>query len=122
MVFSPDRLIESRFSWGLGVMSNNQAECYNLLLASQIAKEKGYKSILIFGDSEMLIKVLNSVDQLNNVALNKILLRTRNVLKNLDGIASFHILRDLNHLADALANKACLLTQGILCINRESSY
>ena len=33
LVFSPDRLIESSFSWGLGVMSNNHAECYSLLMA-----------------------------------------------------------------------------------------
>ena len=103
-------------------MSNNQAECYSLLLACQISKEKGYKSIQIFGDSKMLINVLNSADQLNNAALNKILPRTRNILKKFDRIASFHILRDLNHLADALANKACLLTQGFLRINGETSY
>ena len=45
VVFSLDRLIESSFSWGLGIMSNNHAESYSLLKVCQIAKEKGYKSI-----------------------------------------------------------------------------
>ena len=65
LVFSPDRLTKFSFSWGLGTMSNNQAESYSLLMASQFAKEKGYKSIQIFGDSKMLIKALNSPDSLN---------------------------------------------------------
>ena len=103
-------------------MSNNQAKSYNLLLASQIAKEKGFKSLQFFGDSEMLIKALNSNDYFNNSALNKSLLRIQNVLKEFDMVVSFHILRDLNNLVDVLANKACLLPQGFLSINGESSY
>ena len=43
-------------------MSNNQAEFYSLLQASQLAKNKGYKSVQIFGDFEILIKALNSSD------------------------------------------------------------
>ena len=62
-------------------MSNNQAESYSLLMATQLAKEKGFKSVLIFGDSEMLIKTLNSADSFNNYALNIILQRIRTILK-----------------------------------------
>ena len=43
-------------------------------------------------------------------------------MKEFDMDESFHILWDLNNLADALANKACLLPQGFLSINGESSY
>ena len=86
-------------------------------MATQIAKEKGYKSVQIFGDSEMLIKVLNSVDNFNNSALNIIMKRIRIILKEFEMVESFHILWDLNNLADVLANKACLLPQGSLCIN-----
>ena len=71
LVSSLDRLIESSFSWGLGIMPNNQDESYSLLKVCQIEKEKGYKSIQISDDSEMLIKVLNSADHFNNSSLNK---------------------------------------------------
>ena len=54
-------------------MWNNQVENYNLLMATQLAKEKGFKSVQIFGDSEMLIKYLNSANNFNNFALNIIL-------------------------------------------------
>ena len=106
----------------LGTLSNNQAESYSLLLASQLVKEKGYKSVQIFGDLEILIKVLNSADILNNSSLNIIMQRIRIILKDFDKSVSFHILRDLNNLVDALANKACLLPQGFLSINGEPSY
>ena len=91
-------------------------------MAIQIAKDNGYKSIQIFNDSEMLIKALNSVDYFNNYALNKSLQRIQNFLKEFDMVISFHILQDINNLADALANKACMLSQGILSINGESNY
>ena len=103
-------------------MNNSQAEIYRLLMAIQLAKDFGFKSIHIFDDSEMLIKILNSADSLINPALNVILQRIRIILKEFDMFESFHILWDLNNLPDALANKVCLLPQGFLSINGESSY
>ena len=122
LVFSLDRLSTFSFSWGLGSICNNQAKSYSLLLASQLVKEKWYKSVQIYGDSELLIKALNSADSLNNSALNSIPQRIRIILKVFDKSDSFHILWDQNKLADALANKACLLPQGFLSINEEPSY
>ena len=121
LVLSPDRLSAFRFCWGLGIMSNNQAECYSLLMASQLAKEKGFKSVLIYGDSEILINSLNSSASLNNFSLNAVLQRIRRNLKEFAKIYAFHILRDLNNSADALENKACLLPPGFFNINGEPS-
>ena len=42
-------------------------------MATQIAKNNGYKTVQIFGDSELLIKVLNTGDRFNNSALNILL-------------------------------------------------
>ena len=53
-------------------MSNNQVECYSFLMASHLAKEKGFMSVQIYGDSEILINALNSSDSLNNFSLNVI--------------------------------------------------
>ena len=91
-------------------------------MASQIALENGYKSVQIFGDSEMLIKAINSVDSFNNFTLNIILKRIRIILKGFDKVESFHILWGLNNLADALANKGCFLPQGSLCINGAANF
>ena len=102
-------------------MSNNQAECYSFLKACQIAKEIGYKSIQIFGDSELLIKMLNSDDHFNNSTLNNILQRIRNTVNEFKNVVSFHVLQELNKSVDSLANKVCLLAQGNLSFNGEPS-
>ena len=103
-VTSFDGLVEFSFRWGLEIMSNNQDECYNLLMVIQVAKENVFKSIQVFDDSEMLIKALNSCDCFNNSSLNKSLQRIRHLLKEFVSVVSFHILRKLNNFVDALAN------------------
>ena len=92
LVFSPEKLTKFIFSWGLGSMTNNQDESYSLLMATRFAKEKCFKSVQIFGDSEMLIKTLNSTKSFNNSSLNIILQRIRIILKEFDMVQSFHIL------------------------------
>ena len=88
-------------------------------MASQIAKKIGLKEIQIFGDLEVLIKLLNSDSQFNNPSLDNILQRIRNFLKDFEKVSYFHILRELNKQADYLANKACLLPLGSFSSNEE---
>ena len=84
-----------------------------------MVKHIGYKSIQVFGDSELLIKMLNSEDHFNNPSLNKSLQTICNILKDFDRVVSYHILRELNKQADNLENKSCLMFQGSLNINEE---
>ena len=119
LLISSDRTTETCFSWGLGIMSNNQAKGYSLLKACQLGKEAGFMSIQVYGDSELLIKRLNSDGLFNNPALNLILQRTRNLMKEFENAEFFHILRELNGRADSLVNKGCLLAQGHLSLNGE---
>ena len=102
-------------------MSNNQAESYSLLKACQLAKEVGIKTIQVYGDSELLIKMLNSDGILNNSALNLILQRIRITMKDFEQVEFFHILRDLNGMVDSLENIACLMAQGYLSPSGEPS-
>ena len=102
-------------------MSNNQAESYSLLKACQLAKEVGFKYLHVYGDSEILIKMLNSYGLFNIPALNVILKRIRTILKDFEQFEFFHILRDLNGTTDSLANVACLLAQGYLSLNGEAN-
>ena len=88
-------------------------------MAIQLAKGKGFKSVQIFGDSEMLVKTLNTAVTFNNSLLNVILQRIKTTLKCFDSVESYHILRGLNKFADSLANKGCLLPQGTLSIDGE---
>ena len=119
LIFSPNSEKISSFCQGLGICSNNQAECYNLLRVCHLAKNIGLQEIQIFEDLEVLIKLLNSDSQFNNPSLDKILQRIRNFLKDFEKVSSFHILQELNKQADYLANKSCLLPLGIFSFNEE---
>ena len=120
LIFSLDDEKISSFYWGLGICSNNQAESYTLLMACQISKKIGIKEIQILGNSQVLIKLLNSDLQFNKPSLDKILQRVRNFLKDFEKVSSFHILRELNKQADFMANKDCLLPRGSFSYNGDT--
>ena len=77
-------------------MYNNQAKSYNILKACQLEKEVGFKSIQVFGDTELFIKMLNSNGLFNNSTLKLILQRIQNSMKDFEQVDYFHILRDFN--------------------------
>ena len=51
LIFYPGGRLETSFSWGVGQLTNNQAELFALLKACQLAKAAGHNNIQIFGDS-----------------------------------------------------------------------
>ena len=91
-------------------------------MAMQLAKKNGFLLVQIYGNSEILIKALNSSDNPSNFALKIILQRIRGISEYFVKFDSFHLLWELNNSADVLANKACLLPQGFLNINGEPSH
>jgi ribonuclease HI len=92
VIYSSDSQSKDSFSWGLGKNTNNQAEILGLLKACQLAQGNGEKYIQVFGDSEILIKILNSGEFFNNPTLNKTLQRLRKVTQNFTSIFIYHIL------------------------------
>ena len=110
-------MLETSFSWGVGQLTNNQAELYALLKACQLAKAVGHNNIQIFGDSEIIIKVLNSNTKFNNLGLNVTMQRLHYILIDCASVTSYHILRDLNKLPNFKANPGCLLPPGMLSLN-----
>lgn len=78
-------------------------------------------NLQIFGDSKILIKTLNKVDQLNSLALNKTLERIRKGIQNFTSYSFYHVLQAQNKEADIMANKGCLLAQGMLVNNDEEA-
>ena len=105
------------FSWGLGLKTNNQAETLSLLKACQMDRKENPRKILIFGDSELLIKTIISKKGLKDPTLNKQLSRVNRILKDFPSVQIFHILKGLNKEADRLANIGCTLQNGMININ-----
>ena len=122
VIYSSNGTRKDSFSWGLGQRTNNQAEILVLLKACQIARENGIKEIQIFGDSEILIKTLNTNDQFKNSIINKVLQRLRRVLQDFSSPCFFHILCGSNKEVDAKANMGCQMPSGVLRKNDETPY
>jgi len=116
VIYLPDGRKEE-FSWGLGHKTNNQAEVLSLLKALQLARNENQKEILVFGDSELMIKSLLNKKGLKDPVLNKQILRVNRLMKDLSSVQIFHILRELNTEADSLANIGCNLEKNMISIN-----
>ena len=101
----------------MGQVSNNQAELYALLKACELTSKAGHSNIQIFGDSELIIKVLNFVAKFFHPSLNATMHRLHFILIECLSVSSFHILWDLNKSADLKANQGCMLPQGMLSLN-----
>ena len=108
------------FNWGLGLKTNNQAEILSLLKACQMVRKENPNGILIFGDSELLIKTMVNKNGLKDPVLNKHLSRMNRILKDFPSVQIFHILKGLNKEADRLANIGCTLQDGMISINADT--
>ena len=119
VIYSQDGSRRDSFSWGLGQRTNNQEKILGLLKACQIARENRNREIQVFGDSKILIKILNTEDNLSIPALNKNLKRLRYMLLDFSSSLFFHILRGSNTEEDFKDNLGCLLPQGAYNKNDE---
>jgi ribonuclease HI len=115
VIFS-DGSRKDSFNLGLGQRTNNHAAILGLLKACQIARENGNKEIQVFGDFEILIKILNLNDYFSNPTINKTLQRLRHVLQDFSSSLFYHILRGSNKEAYAKANMDYLLP--LVAINK----
>eukprot|EP00253_Pinus_taeda_P031912 PITA_31912 len=95
-----------KYEWGLGVMSNNKAEAYSLLLGSSIARKMGLQNLLILGDSAIIIASMTLGREFRQIALNRIKGRIIENIRNITGVSFKHILRENNKVADEQANNA----------------
>jgi len=60
------------YEWGLGTMTYNRAETYNLLMGTNILKKYQLKDPIIIGDLAIIIVEMEAGRDLKNLALNKI--------------------------------------------------
>ena len=114
-------MLATHFSWGIGQSTNNQEEILALLKACHLAKKARHKDLQIFGDSEILIKVLNSDKQFNNLSLNGTMQRLQFILIEFSSVCFYHILEELNKKVDYKANRGCQLPTGTLSLNEGPS-
>ena len=82
--FTPDGIIETTFSWGLGTETNNIAEALALWKGLVIAKNKGITRLTVLGDSRIVIQAIVEGTLPNHLHLRQLLTKIQYL------VCSFH--------------------------------
>ena len=90
----------------VGVATNNVAEYMALILGLREAANLGTQTVLIRGDSELVIKQMRGEYRVKNPALKQLFDQARTLADQFKSARFEHNLRHHNSLADKLANLA----------------
>lgn len=88
------------YEWGLGNMTNNKAEAYNILLGTSILKRLNIQNPIIMGDSTILIAAMATGGEFKQIALNNLKTRIMDNISDMRGATFKHVLRANNTEAD----------------------
>ncbi|XP_065619745.1 uncharacterized protein LOC136063369 [Quercus suber] len=86
--------------------SNNEAEYEALLKGMELAKSVEAKSLLVLGDSQLIIGKVNGMLEAKEERMRKYLNRVMRLIKKFEEISFIQIPREENMEADALAREA----------------
>ncbi len=90
----------------LGRTTNNVAEYTALLRALEHAAKMGAKRLLIYSDSELLVKQMNGVYRVKNADLRELYDEARKLSREFQEVTIKHVTRENNSDADRLCNEA----------------
>ncbi len=90
----------------LGEQTNNFAEYSAVILALQEAQKLGAQEIDFYLDSELVVKQLNREYKVKNPELAKLFVKIYNLQQTFKKVSYSHVPREMNKLADKLANQA----------------
>jgi ribonuclease HI len=105
---------ELTYAWGLGTTTNNQAEAYTLLQGLLLINASRVRTLIVIGDSSIIIKLMNSKKTLSDSKLASLIARIQKETLWFKEVTFFQVLRALNRQADILANEASKLNEGTL--------
>eukprot|EP00253_Pinus_taeda_P017214 PITA_17214 len=120
IILDPSGATVSYFEWGLGRLSNNRAEALDLFQGLLQLQNQGINKALVFGDSAIIVSLMNSNRQASNLFLHQIISRCKNMLSQNMECQFFHVLRSNNQEADKKASHACSREKGSLLCNQAS--
>lgn len=89
----------------LGKRTNNVAEYAALYLGLSEAKRRNFKEIVIFADSELMVRQIRGEYRVKNEGLKKLYSHVMEMLSNFK-YRFYHVRREKNKIADQLANLA----------------
>jgi formyltetrahydrofolate-dependent phosphoribosylglycinamide formyltransferase len=97
----------------LGSATNNVAEYTAIAKALEAAKQIGPKQLIVYSDSELLVKQINGEYKVKSEQIRPLFRQAVNLLAEFEGFKLLHIGRENNTEADKLANQALNLRQDV---------
>jgi len=94
------------FSEYIGEVTNNVAEYSALIFGLREAARVKSGSMVIYSDSELLVKQLNGFYKVKNAGLKPLFKEAKKLLTRYTGVTIYHVPREDNKEADKLANQA----------------
>lgn len=89
----------------LGHSTNNVAEYEGLLMGLEALLRLGRKNIVVQSDSQLLVRQLNGEYRVKDQKLKVLFHRAMALLRQFDSCRILHVRREMNKLADRLANQ-----------------
>jgi len=93
------------FSENVGVKTNNEAEYLALIKGVELCIKNNISNVLIFADSELVVKQINGDYKVKNERMATLHKKTHDLLKMLTSWEINHVLRDKNTEADDLSKQ-----------------
>ena len=90
----------------IGEATNNVAEYSALIAVAKAGVEKGYASLDIFADSELMVRQIKGIYKVKDAKLKTLYLEAQKYLQQLKTFTITHIPREQNSRADKLVNEA----------------
>jgi ribonuclease HI len=86
--------------------TNNQSEYTGLIFGLQQAIDMNIKTLLVKGDSQLVINQMTGRYKCNSENIIELYERAKDLEKNFEKIYYLHVLRNINKRADQLSNEA----------------
>jgi ribonuclease HI len=104
-IYDENGVVVKQLSRYLGHTTNNVAEYEGLLMGLEALLQLGRKQIVVQSDSELLVRQLNGRYRVKDEKLKVLFQRAMTLLRQFDSYRILHVGRELNKLADRLANQ-----------------
>jgi len=85
--------------------TNNVAEYEGLLMGLEALLQSGAKKIVVKSDSQLLVRQLNGEYRVKDEKLKVLFERAKSLLRQFESCRIVHVRREMNKLADRLANR-----------------
>jgi ribonuclease HI len=90
----------------LGETTNNVAEYEAMIWGLENALAAGASDIVVYADSELVVKQMNGAYKVKNANLKPLYTRACGLVREFGSVEYAHVRREDNELADAMANEA----------------